>query len=112
MNKQKKKGKKLYKENVKTNLGKNPNKGRTDYVQPPDQLPAFPEAKRCPSKTYIGRSQKQRTRWRCQEFIYEWDYRHGCVEIYCRKNGRHRGEFDPMTAQQVKPPNPKYRISP
>jgi len=109
MNKQKQKGKKLYKKNKSKN---NHNKGKTDYVQPPQRLSAFPEAKRCTSKTYITGSQKQRRRWQCQKFIYEWDFRHGRVEKYCRKTGRHLGEFDSMTAQQLKPPNPQRWINP
>ena len=34
--------------------------------------------------------------------IFEWDSQHGAVEMY-DKQGKHLGEFDPITGEQSKP---------
>ena len=53
-----------------------------------------------------------RKRWRDPSGrIYEWDYRHGTVEVYNRR-GRHIGEFDPYSAEQLEGPNPDYEVEP
>jgi hypothetical protein len=36
---------------------------------------------------------------------YEWDYRHGSVEMYSRR-GEHLGEFDPIIGRRLKPRDP------
>ncbi|MGQ4618115.1 colicin E3/pyocin S6 family cytotoxin [Nocardia sp. R7R-8] len=73
--------------------------GNNWHYQPaPNNLPAFPKAKRSKS---LGR----RRSWVDDEGnIYEWDYQHGAVEKYSR-NGRHLGEYDPNTGEQTKPPD-------
>ena len=37
--------------------------------------------------------------------IYECDYQHGTVEVYDAR-GSHRGEFNPITDQQIRRPCP------
>ncbi|MDI9925383.1 colicin E3/pyocin S6 family cytotoxin [Rhodococcus sp. IEGM 1341] len=37
--------------------------------------------------------------------ILEWDYQHGALEKYT-KNGKHLGEFDPVTGDMTKGPVP------
>ena len=36
--------------------------------------------------------------------VYEWDYRHGELEVYRTSDGSHLGAFDPTTGQQMRPP--------
>jgi hypothetical protein len=81
-----------------------------DYIAPPEELPAFPSATRTRAKTsYVG---GLRARWKDEKGrIYEWDYRHGTVEVYSR-TGRHLGEFDPDTGARTKPPNRTRRVQP
>jgi len=43
--------------------------------------------------------------------IYEWDYQHGTVEIY-DSGGAHQGEYDPVTAKQIKGPNRRRYVEP
>jgi len=53
-----------------------------------------------------------RRRWRDPNgMIYEWDYRHGTVEVYdaC---GSHRGEFDLFTGERLRPPVPGRTVEP
>ncbi|MBL9045110.1 MAG: hypothetical protein JNM83_26115, partial [Myxococcales bacterium] len=72
----------------------------------PDQLPAFPTAAKVKSKATVQGGGHRRRRWVDDEGrIYEWDSRHGTVEVY-GKNGRHRGEFDYKTGEQLKPADP------
>lgn len=54
-----------------------------------------------------------RPRWRDRRTgrIYEWDSRHGTVEVFDRQ-GRHIGEFHPSSGKQLKDPNPNYRVDP
>ena len=84
---------------------------RRDNVPAPARLVAFPLARRVRGKTpRPGGGIRQR--WKSpQGTIYEWDYLHGCVEVYDRL-GRHIGEFDPMTGARTKPANPDYRVEP
>jgi hypothetical protein len=57
------------------------------YVKAPDLLPAFPDASRV-------RPKGRRRRWQDRRgLIYEWDSRHGAVEID-DDLGRHIGEYD------------------
>jgi len=53
-----------------------------------------------------------RQRWKDGEGkIYEWDSRHGAVEVYDNA-GRHLGEFDPDTGEQLKPAKAEQVIEP
>ena len=82
-------------------------------VLPPedDELPGFPEAKRAKSKTWFPGG--KRRRWKDQDgTIYEWDYENGKVEVYARRGEPHRGEYDPKTGEQTKPPNPQRSVEP
>jgi hypothetical protein len=73
-------------------------------VHPPGDgvLPGFPLARRVRSKTMFPGG--LRRRWRDPDgMIYEWDYRHGPVELYDSR-GVHRGEFDPFTGRRLGAP--------
>jgi Cytotoxic len=78
----------------------------------PRRLKAFPFAKRARPKTYMMRG-GLRYRWidRYTGTLYEWDYQHGHVEVYDRL-GRHLGEFDPDSGEQLQPADPQRRIIP
>jgi hypothetical protein len=79
------------------------------YIQPPETLPAFPNAVRVKPKT--SKNGGLLKRWKDEEFIYEWDTLHGTVEKYNRK-GKHLGEFDHETGKPIKEANPCRRIDP
>ena len=81
------------------------------YVPPPedDVLPAFPNAERVRAKTWFAGG--KRRRWKDGKYIIEWDYRHGNVELY-DLSGRHLGEYDPNTGEQVKPAVPSRTVEP
>ena len=81
----------------------------TVYVPAPDRLKAFPDARLAKPKTKTESG--LRKRWRDNDSIYEWDRRHGTVEIYDRR-GRHLGEFDAETGRRLKPANPDRRVEP
>jgi len=81
------------------------------HIIPPKYLKAFSEAKLVKSKTSISNGSGKRKRWEYSKYIYEWDYQHGTVEKYS-KNGRHLGEYDPSTGEQIKPADPKRTIEP
>ncbi len=75
------------------------------YVLPPSSLPGFPEAQRV-------RPKGGRNRWKDRRgWVYEWDYRHGAVELYDTL-GRHLGEFDYKTGRRLKPGDPRRSIDP
>jgi hypothetical protein len=81
------------------------------YVPAPLQLPAFPNAIRVRGKTAMpGGGLRQRWKNRAGS-IYEWDYRHGRVEVYDRR-GRHIGKCGPVTGVRTQPPNPDYQVDP
>jgi hypothetical protein len=81
-------------------------------VPPPDALPGFPDAYRVKSKTSVRGGGSRRRRWkRPDDAIIEWDYLHGTVEVYDTQ-GRHLGEFDPVTGQPLKPADPRRRVDP
>ena len=42
----------------------------------------------------------------------EWDYENGRVEVYSRRGEPHRGEYDPKTGEQTKPPDPRRSVEP
>lgn len=75
------------------------------YFRAPDLLQAFPEAVR-------ARPKGGRHRWKDPRgFIYEWDSRHGAVEVY-NARGRHLGEYDHVTGELLKRPDPAREIEP
>jgi RHS repeat-associated protein len=81
-------------------------------VRAPERLEAFPTAVRARGKTPVQGGGKTRVRWKDEKGkIYEWDSRHGTVELY-DKRGRHLGEFDPKDGRQLKDPIKNRRIRP
>ena len=77
----------------------------------PQDIPAFPGLIKIRRKTSKGAS-KLRERWEDQKGnIYEWDSRHGTLEKY-NKRGKHLGEFNRDTGEQLKPADPTRRIEP
>ncbi|WP_053214543.1 colicin E3/pyocin S6 family cytotoxin [Pseudomonas sp. Q12-87] len=84
--------------------------GDHKYYTPPSLLPAFPDAKIAPSKTFVRGGGVKRRRWKDRKGkIYEWDSQHGAVELYT-KQGQHLGEYDPITGEQTKPANPIRKV--
>lgn len=79
--------------------------------RPRGGLKAFPQAERDQPKTRMRGGMRYRWRDRAAGRIYEWDYQHGRVEVYDQL-GRHLGEFDPDTGEQLRPANPQRRITP
>lgn len=83
------------------------------YVPPPRRLPAFPDAIPVKPKTPVQGGGGLRPRWRdAKGRIYEWDKRHGTVEVYDKTGKRHRGEFDPESGKRLAPANPRRRVEP
>ncbi len=75
------------------------------YRPAPLELPAFPDA-------VLAKAKGGRRRWKdSRGRIYEWDSRHGAVEIYDAL-GKHLGEYDCMTGDRQKRGNPARRIEP
>jgi hypothetical protein len=72
----------------------------------PTILPAFPQAKVVPRKTFVQGGGGMRKRWKDDNHIYEWDSRHGRVEKWDKRGKKHLGEFDPDTGNQLKPADP------
>ncbi|HVF87147.1 MAG TPA: colicin E3/pyocin S6 family cytotoxin [Pyrinomonadaceae bacterium] len=71
-------------------------------MPPPKTLAGFPEAKPAKRKTSVHGGGGLRKRWRDDGGrIYEWDSRHGTIEIY-DSTGRHLGEFNANTGEQLK----------
>ncbi|MEV0670871.1 colicin E3/pyocin S6 family cytotoxin [Mycobacterium sp. NPDC050441] len=81
-----------------------------NYYRRPDNLKAFPNAKRASPKTRMSGG-RMRYRWKDKDNIYEWDSQHGTVEVY-DKRGVHKGEFDPNTGVQTKPAKPGRSVTP
>jgi hypothetical protein len=82
------------------------------YIPAPKFLEGFPDAVPVKPKTPVQGGGGLRKRWKDNESnIYEWDSRHGTIEKYDRK-GKHLGEFDPLTGEQMKPANPHYEVQP
>lgn len=80
------------------------------YHPPPKGLTAFPDAVKVDFKTRVQSGGGVRRRWKDSKGrIYEWDSQHGTVEKY-DKQGKHLGEFDPMTGKQTKPANPGRKV--
>ena len=71
---------------------------------PPDNLPAFPDAKQ-------SRRKGERKRWiGADGKIYEWDSRHGEIEVYDKTGKKHLGGFDHKTGKQLSKPVPGRKI--
>lgn len=80
------------------------------YHTAPKALTAFPDAQATKFKTKVQGGGSARKRWKdSRGRIYEWDSQHGAVEIY-NKQGKHLGEFDPISGEQTKPANPGRKI--
>lgn len=70
------------------------------YVMPPEVLKGFPNAQKAKPKTPRQGGGGLRRRWKGNGMIYEWDYRHGRVEVYDAR-GKHLRECDPDSGQQI-----------
>lgn len=95
-------------------LGRPPaeEEGVASYIPAPKELAGFPCLKRGRPKTRAAGGGGLRKRWVDNEgAIYEWDGRHGTVEKYSR-TGKHLGEFDPSSGEQLKPPDPARTVEP
>jgi hypothetical protein len=85
--------------------------GDHSYYDHPKTLPAFPDAARVKSKSYVQGGGKQRARWVDRKGrIYEWDYKSNAVEKF-DKLGAHLGEFNHITGEQTKPAKPGRKTS-
>ncbi|MBN6775449.1 S-type pyocin domain-containing protein [Pseudomonas granadensis] len=77
------------------------------YHQPPttEQITAFPDLKKVKDKNPVQGGGGLRKRWTDAKGrrIYEWDSRHGELEMY-RDDGAHLGAFDPYTGEQREGP--------
>lgn len=81
------------------------------HVVPPKWLKGFPGANRVTPKT-ARPGGGLRARWRGPDgMIYEWDYQHGAVEVYDR-NGKHLGQYDPVTGQRTGRAVPRRTVEP
>jgi RHS repeat-associated protein len=86
--------------------------GEGQRIPAPKEIEAFPGLERVKPKTPIQGGGGLRKRWKDEKGrIYEWDSRHGTVEVYSKK-GVHVGEFDPTTGKQLKPANPSRTVKP
>ncbi|WP_248742778.1 MULTISPECIES: S-type pyocin domain-containing protein [unclassified Pseudomonas] len=77
------------------------------YHKPPktDQITAFPDLKKVKDMNPVQGGGGLRKRWTDAKGkkIYEWDSRHGELEMY-RSDGTHLGAFDPYTGEQREGP--------
>jgi hypothetical protein len=74
-----------------------------DYYDAPDSLPAYPDAVGVRPKSGVQGGGKKRERWKDRKGrIYEWDSKTGAIEMY-DKQGKHLGEFDHVTGEQIDP---------
>jgi len=77
------------------------------YHKPPttEQITAFPDLKKVKDKNPVQGGGGLRKRWTDAKGkkIYEWDSRHGELEMY-RSDGTHLGAFDPSTGEQREGP--------
>nr|WP_213937966.1 colicin E3/pyocin S6 family cytotoxin [Pseudomonas sp. dw_612] len=84
--------------------------GDHGYHPAPKGLTAFPDAVKVDFKTRVQGGGGARRRWKDGKGrIYEWDSQHGAVEMY-DKQGKHLGEFDPVTGKQTKPAKPGRKV--
>lgn len=81
-----------------------------DYYPAPKGLAAFPDAIKVNPKTRVQGGGAKRSRWKDKKGrIYEWDSQHGAVEMY-DKQGKHLGEYDPVSGEQTKPAKPGRNV--
>lgn len=88
-----------------------PRKGVTEpdhsYHSPPKTaaISGFPDLTKIKGKT-PNVDGGTRARWIDSKGrrVYEWDSRHGELEVYRTSDGSHLGAFDPTTGQQMRPP--------
>ena len=86
--------------------------GISGFIPAPENLKAFPDARSTYGKTPVQGGKILRDRWRdTKGNIYEWDYRHGTVEMY-NKHGKHLGEFNPNSGIQMKPADKTRKVEP
>ena len=84
--------------------------GDHSFHPAPKGLAAFPDAVKVDFKTRVQGGGGARRRWKDGKGrIYEWDSQHGAVEMY-DKQGKHLGEFDPVTGEQTKPAKPGRKV--
>ncbi|WP_256588752.1 colicin E3/pyocin S6 family cytotoxin [Pseudomonas sp. HMWF021] len=84
--------------------------GNHRYHPAPKGLKAFPDAIKVDFKTRVQGGGGARRRWKDGKGrIFEWDSQHGAVEMY-DKQGKHLGEFDPVTGEQTKPAKPGRKV--
>jgi hypothetical protein len=84
--------------------------GDHTYHPAPKTLTAFPDAAKVDFKTRVQGGGGARRRWKDEKGrIYEWDSQHEAVEMY-DKQGKHLGEFDPVTGEQNKPAKPGRKV--
>ncbi|OBX03111.1 colicin E3 [Gallibacterium genomosp. 3] len=84
------------------------------YIPAPKQeeITGFKDLAKIKYKTPVQGGGRLRERWKDKEGnIYEWDSRHGTMEKY-NKRGKHLGEFDFKTGEQLKNADPTRRIEP
>lgn len=81
--------------------------GDIKYHRPPAILPAFPDAFPVKSKSSVQGGGGRRSRWKDRKGrIYEWDSKTGAIELY-NKQGKHLGEFNHLTGEQIDPADPE-----
>lgn len=81
--------------------------GDIKYHRPPATLPAFPDAFPVKSKSSVQGGGGRRSRWKDRKGrIYEWDSKTGAIELY-NKQGKHLGEFNHETGEQIDPADPE-----
>ncbi|WP_248766975.1 colicin E3/pyocin S6 family cytotoxin [Pseudomonas sp. MWU12-2345] len=81
------------------------------YHMPPLELPAFPDAVSVKAKSSVQGGGGKRARWKDRKGrIYEWDSKTGAIEMY-NKQGKHLGEFNHETGEQIDPAKPG-RVTP
>lgn len=89
-----------------------PDRRRGEPALVPRELEAFPDIKTTKRKTPVQGGGGLRRRWKDSKGkIYEFDRQEDTVEIY-NKRGKHLGEFDHRTGEQLKPANPSRRVEP
>ena len=83
------------------------------YHKPPttEQITAFPDLKKVKDKNPVQGGGGLRKRWTDAKGkrIYEWDSRHGELEMY-QSDGAHLGAFDPYTGEQREGPRKERSI--
>ena len=84
--------------------------GGNGYYPAPKEIKGIKELTRAKPKTPVQGGGGLRKRWKDPKGnIYEWDSRHGELEMYNSK-GDHLGAFDPVTGKQLKHRDPSRNI--